>query len=232
MTTSDKILKLTRQLYPSGRAFKMPTGGESEKLHKAIASSLGTTHDDARSILNSILPDNDEFSEADATDWERRLGLITNEAVPLADRKLAIQRKMQYPGTIPARQNFRYLEGQLQAAGFDVYVHENRFDDGMGGYETKTLEEVVGGGGIAAQYGDFQYGDSQYGGLSPNTVVNHIDEAADAFVIANLRFTFFIGGAVLGAFANVSTARKAEFRQMIIRIKPVQTAGYLLVNYI
>ena len=32
MTIQQKIMALTRQLYPTGRAFKMPAGGWLEKL--------------------------------------------------------------------------------------------------------------------------------------------------------------------------------------------------------
>src|SRR5690606_32537660 len=111
---------------------------------------------DALKIQDAQLPDNDGFTADDATDWERRLGMIYSPLVPLADRKLAILRKMNHPGTIKARQNWLYVEGQLRAAGFDVYVHENRFDDGMGGYDTKTPVELSGGSASAAQYGQFQ----------------------------------------------------------------------------
>jgi len=49
---------------------------------------------------------------------------------------------------------------------------------------------------------------------------------------SNLTSTFFIGGAVLGDFVNVDLLRRDEFRQLILKTKPVQTVGYLLVDYI
>jgi len=127
MTTLTKIKKLGKTLYPTGRAFKIPFGGVLDKLNSALSESEQRAFDDAVSILDSALPDNDNFTTGDATDWERRLGLITNPAVPLSDRKLAIIRKIRHPGNIPARQNFLYLQGQLQDAGFNVFVFENRF---------------------------------------------------------------------------------------------------------
>lgn len=234
MSVRAKILELTRSFYPTGRAFKMPKGGVLEKLHDGLAISEERAYLDAMSILNSILPDNAGFTAADATAWEVRLGMITNNAVPLADRKAAIIRKMNHPGTIKARQYYLYVEAQLRAAGFDVYVYENRFALYPDGYETKTPEEVSGTTGQDVQYGDVQYGDAQMGDAFFEKVVNAIDEDIDLpFNIGtNLRSTFFIGGSPVGTFANVDVFRKKEFRQLILKIKPAQTVAFLFINYV
>lgn len=234
MTVADKILKLTRQLYPRGRAFKMGENSILYRLHRALAISEAQAYGDAKSILNSILPDNDEFTADDATDWERRLGLISNPLVSLADRKLAILRKMNHPGTIKARQNWRYLQLQLQSAGFNVYVYENRFPDGMGGYITQTPQEVSGDTFASVQHGQVQHGNTQHGRGRYNFVANYIDERVDRrFNIGtNLRSTFFIGGPYVGEYATVDKNRKEEFRQLILRIKPVQAVGILFITYI
>lgn len=235
MTIFDQIRTLTRQLYPTGRAFRGPMGRWLDRLHKGLAISEQVAYTDAVKIQDSMLPDNAGFSTADATDWERRLGMISNPAVPLADRMLAIARKMNHPGNIPARQHYLYLQGQLQRAGFNVYVYENRFPDGMGGYTTQNPLTITGGlGAFNVQHGDIQHGDAQHGGTYGNIVVSYISETQDRqFNVGNnLRSTFFIGGATLGSFAYVSLARKAEFRQLILKIKPVQTVGYLFVLYV
>lgn len=262
MATQDKIRRLTEQLYPTGRAFKGPRGGWRDKLHKALSISEAQAYDDALATLFAILPDNDNFTSEDATDWERRLGLITNASVPLADRKLAILRKMNHPGTIKARQHYLYLQGQLQAAGFDVYVHENRFDDGSGGLVTIDVSQFIGLGiedigthgefehgeiehGDAttvfpelftfAEHGEIEHGETEHGGWTYNEIIaNEISAQADfGFNTgSNLRSTFFIGGEDPGTFADVSAEREAEFRQLVLRIKPVQTVAFLLINYI
>lgn len=234
MSVFDKILKLSKQLYPTGRAFKMPLGGEFEKLAKGLARSEARLYTDATSILSSMLPDNDSFTTEDATDWERRLGMITNTSVSLSTRKLSIRRKMAHPGTIKARQNYLYIEGQLQQAGFNVYVHENRFPYGDGSYTQLTPFEASGVAAGEYQLGDAQLGDFQLGGTVDEKVVNYIDEDLDNIfnVGSNLKFTFFICGPYLGDFADVPIERKDEFRQLILRLKPVQCVGYLFINYI
>jgi hypothetical protein len=235
VSIQEKILTLSRQLYPKGRAFKMPLYGNLEKLHRAISETEATLQSDIESILNSALPDNDDFSADDATAWERRLGLITNESVSLANRKLAILRKMNHPGNIPARQAASFLELQLQAAGFNVYVYENLFDDGMGGLETRNPLTVNGGeGGLENQHGDFQHGDLQHGFYYPKIIANHINAEKDLTfdVGPNLGSTIFIGGNPIGSFANVLEDREPEFRQIILKVKPVHITGYLFINYI
>ncbi len=232
MATADKLMKLSKQLFPTGRAWWVPANGYFEKLLTGLLASEARAYDDAVSILDSALPDNDNFTVDDAAAWEKRLGLITNSLVSLADRKLAIKRKMAHPGLIPARQNYLYVQGQLQAAGFNVYVYENRFVDYYEGYVTKTMEEWKTPSEI--QYGQIQYGQQQYG---PNyeqiLVANNIDEALDADfdVGPTLRSTFFIGGSTAGIQADVPAIRKDEFRQLILKLKPAQMVAYLLINY-
>jgi hypothetical protein len=245
-------------LYPRSRGFKLFAGSWFERLHKCLAVSEAKAFSDATAILWSILPDNDKFTASDATDWERRLGLITNPSVSLADRKLAILRKMNHPGTIKARQHYLYIQGQLQNAGFNVFVYENLFPDGYGGYYALRPEDVLSGN--FGQHGDFQHGSTQHGDAytvfsslfkSPqhgnmqhgdfqhnqfvytNKIVNYIEESFDAYFNPGLtmRSTFFVGGNPLGSFATVPLARKNEFRQLLLKLKPVQSCGFLFINY-
>lgn len=230
----EKIIALTRQLYPTGRAFKMPKDSVFERLHNALAISENQAYQDAVSTLNSSLPDNDDFDADDATAWERRLGLITSEGVLLSDRKLAISRKLSFPGNSNARSHYLYLERNLQAAGFDVYVYENRFPVYPDTYETMAPDELDVSGLSDFQHGDFQHGDQQHGSYWDNIVANNIDEDVDKYfdIGENLRSTFFIGGATVGTFASVDENRKNEFRQLILRLKPTQTIAFLFINYI
>lgn len=226
------ILNLTKNLYSKGRAFRTVFGGIKEKLHKALAISEDKAYNEAVDILDSILPDTNNFTEEFATKWERRLGLITNVLTPLADRKLAILRKINHPGTIKARQHYLYLQGQLRNAGFDVYVHENRFPDGFGGFETRTPNEILGVSGLAVHSPLIQHGQIQHGTSFAKKIANSIEQAIDDLfnIGSNYRFTFFIGGLVLGDFATIPGSREREFRQMVLRIKPVHTIAFLFLD--
>jgi hypothetical protein len=251
-STSDKILALARQFYPTGRAFKMPAASELEKLHLAIGGPKTKAYQDAVSILNALLPDNDKFTDLDAEDWERRLGMISNPLVLLADRKLAILRKMSAPGRNPAKGAAKYIEFQLRAAGFDVYVHENipvqnPIDvfviDGFGELDEYELDEVE--LGSADTYFQDLYTDGieldevelDEAELSEmyfkNKVVNHIEEEKDfVFNVGDFSSIIFIGGQTKGIWATVDINRKTEFRQLILKLKHTHIVAYLLINYI
>lgn len=233
MNLLQKIIKLTKQLYPTGRAFRIADNSFKRRMHEALAKSEVKAIEDSRSTLDSTLADNENYTTGDATSWERRLGLISNPAVDLEDRKLAINRKYNHPGTIPARSNFRYIEGQLRAAGFNVYVTENRFPDGLGGYVTKTPEEFSGEEFPKIQLGDAQLGDFQLGDTIYNLCVNNLDENIDAQFNIGGSFvcTFFISDPY-GQYADVPAIRKDEFRQLILKAKQTQAVAILIVNYI
>jgi hypothetical protein len=235
MTLKEKLLVLARQLYPSGRAYRMSEGGYLEGLHKALGMTEERAYNDFVSVLDNLLPDNANFSIDDATDWERRLGMITNISLSLDERKAAIYRKMNFPGGQPARQNKDFIQWQLQLAKFNVFIYENIFSDGMGGYISKQPLDITGGvGGSEFQHGDFEHGTHEHGIYWGNIIANKINETEDNnFVIPNdLSATFFVGGATLGSFAAVDLNRKNEFRQLLLTLKPASTVGFLMINYV
>ena len=227
----DDILKLTKQLYPTGRAWWLNYQNTFYKFHEGLSYSESRAYSAANKILSSIIPDNDIFDEDDASNWERALGLFVQTSLLLADRKAAILRRMQHPGIIKARQHYLYLQGQLQDAGFDVYVNENRISNGDGTYSIYNP--------IPSIHGEFNHGDNVHGnsGVSDYTkIANYIDEDSDSSFDfgdeTSLRATIFIGGENIGDRANVDILRKKEFRELILKIKPAQIAGFLLIDYV
>jgi hypothetical protein len=246
------LIQLTEQLYPTGRGFNIHIGSFIRKMHLALNRSESRLNDNTLDILNGILPDNDSFTVEDATLWEQRLGLITNDAVSLSNRKLAIIRKLNYPGTIVARQSGGFIESQLRLAGFDVYVHENPDLISIENLLYSISNVSVSGlsnsgsfnaGNIFTQFsalfdylnsGSFNAGSSNSGQVYyKGKVANHINENLDAtfFHQNNWIKTFFVGGENLGEFATVPIARKDEFRQLILRLKPTETVAYLLIDF-
>jgi uncharacterized protein YmfQ (DUF2313 family) len=253
MTTQEAIQELTRKLYPKGRAFKFPFGGVGDRVIRALSVSEATAYDDAIGLLNAILPDNPDFTAEDALEWERRLGLITNTALTLDQRKAALIRKINHPGTIKPRQAQAYIEGQLQASGFNVFVFENipaqdpvdvmaaqvtgsnygSFNFGGGNYGSATdiaTNTLI----TPLNYGGFNYGQASYGGNYNNKVMNYLEPSLDLTQSQgiNFRASFFIGGDPVGTFANVDATRETEFRQLILKLKPVHTVAFLYINYV
>lgn len=207
---------------PTGRAFKMPLGGSYDRLMTALAQSEARAWSDAVSTFDSILPDNPNFTADDATDWERRLGMINGTGVDMADRKLAIKRKINHPGTVEARQHYLYIQGQLRNAGFDVYVHEN-----LSRVNPGTLAE-------SAELGDHELGDFQLGPFLGERIVNKIELDGDQDFASGTSFSniFFIGGVDLGDTATIPEERHFEFRELVLRLKPQNQFAYLFINFV
>ncbi len=233
--TKEGLKRLTRSLFPRGRAFNFPRFGVQDRLHNAMIEQELEVITAADDVQNSLLPDNDNYTAENASTWERRLGLISNSNVALSVRKQAILRKQTHPGTTKPRQNYRFIEKQLQAAGFDCKVYPNRFDDG-GTNITKTPAEVLGSSPatLAVHETDLQHGQVQHGSTFKNIVANYIEETKDfAFAIgSSYAYTFYIAGDAIDEYADIDADRKDEFRQLILTLKPLHSMAFLFVNYV
>ena len=216
-----RLKKATRQLFPTGRATGMIEGGVTEAFNEGLIKSENEVYLFDVGILDSLLPDNDNFTVEDADIWEIRLGIPFNPDATFADRKAAILRKLSHPGDILARQHYLYIEGQLQKSDFDVYCHE---------YPGGALPAAAILG--TTQHGNFRLGQALHAQDTFNIVANYSDEESDKyFTVNDLQGAFFVGGAVYPNTANVPIERKIEFRELILRLKPAQTPVYLLINY-
>lgn len=233
MNIAETLLRLQKRLFPTGLAFRVPVNGNKEKLLKGTNVTLEDAYSDALGVLDGILPDNANFTAEDATRWERRLSIDIGTGTALEDRKLAIKRKMNHPGSIRARQNWRYVQSQLQLVGFDLYVYENRFPDGFGGWETQSPYDYWSGGFVNLEHGMVEHGPYQHGGYIEDVVFNSLDNEVDqTFSIgANPRSLFFIGGPTIGTYGEVPSVRRIELRQLLLRLKPAQTGAILFINY-
>lgn len=266
-STASKFTWLSQILYPDGRAFRMPNandvylvsedtgelllsesdealiaetgtqGGVLHRLHRALAISLADAYDGLVETLDHIHPDNDRFDINDARDWYRRLGLYDSGSVSLEDMKKAILRKRSFPVVPMNKQHYQFIEDQLQAAGFDVKVYENRFWDGSD-WVTKRPEEILGVTHSSAihspvvYHGAIRHG--QYWGTSwSNKIVNYVEQDKDAGfnVGSNFTGTFYLAGSTISTFADVPEARKTEFRQLVLQLKRAELCAFCFINY-
>lgn len=213
MTTASDILKLTKQLLPTGRAWKLPENSVFRKLFYALGKSEMRAFNFAKNILNRVLPDNDNFTSDDATEWERRLSINAGSGyVPLTMRKNNIARKMAFPGGFLNRQNYLYIESQLQLAGFDVTVSEN---DSELESTTATVHDDT----------DTIHGVDVHGSsvLVNDLVANSIDKG-ELFYVDTYKRCFYIDG-------NVPINAIKSFRLLVLTLKPADTVALLRLNY-
>lgn len=235
ISIAEKFVKLSRQLFPTGRVFRLFTNGTNERLHKALAVSESRCHIDVKSTFDSLIPDNPRFTEQDAADWARRLGLINNVDVPLSDRKDAILRKMASPGINPARSGALWLEKQLRDAGFDVYVHENIFPAYPTGYYRMAPGEVNPAILNDLEHGEFEHGHVETGSYFNYIIANSILNSEDISLfnsITDFGCSFFICGQTLGTYANVLASREPEFRQLVLGQKQTQAIAFCYLNFV
>lgn len=212
------------------------SGGFLYRLHRALSVQLAILYTGIRGVQNAQLPDNPFFTIQDAHDWYRRLGIYDSGTIPFSSMIAAIKQRMSFPVTPLNKMNYLFIQAQLQAAGFNVNVYENRFASG-GTFITKTPFQVLGTGYTLAQYGSFQYNDTQYGtGAGDGGVTicaNYLEVPSDAgVVVTNLRSTFFIADpAGITTYATIPSARLVEFRQLLIKLKSIHTIAYLIINF-
>lgn len=237
MSTLQQLQHVTPMLYPNGRAFRVPEGGDLRKWHDAVNTEFADLDASSMNVLDALLPDNPNFTLADAQEWYRRLGLYDSGSIPLNDMALAITQKMSWPTVTPDMQSLQYIQDQLQAAGFNVYLYKNRFFDGVD-WVTMWPSDVLGIAAGNSELEGFNLGQANLGSTWSDDgitiCVDYLEEDKDEIFDFgdNLRSTFYVSSAAIGTFADIPAARKIEFRQLLIKLKAAQMAAFLFVNYI
>lgn len=229
---TGNLMQLVRQLYPTGRAFLVPEKSNLDKLHKGLNVSMIRFLEELDRTINQNIPDNEAFTENDATLWEYRLGLTVNPPLTIEQRRQTIRRKMAYPSNMIARAHKNFLEHQLQLAGFDVYVHENgTLENGEVTYQSP--DDILDLSTVAVQHGNTQHGGgTQHGSSSFEVIANKKENESYAVGEQNLWATFFIGGPNLGDQAQIPDNRKKEFRELVLKLKPAHLVAFLFINWI
>ena len=135
-----------QKLLPKGRAFRLPFENDLYKFHQAQAKEPERICDFYVDVRDSGLPPNVPSDALD--DWETFLGLMANSNLTDTERNERALGKL----TAVGGQGPDYIQDQLQAAGFPIFVYENNPATGAREYIT-----LLGDTGI--QMNDFQLGD-------------------------------------------------------------------------
>lgn len=231
--TPVDFFKMVALLYPTGRVWNLPEGGNFASFHAGINLTLVQSALDAAATLDATFPDNVNFDSGDADLWEYRYGIEYNPALTLTQRKNNIYLAMAFPQNILGRQSPSYIQAMLQAAGFNVNVYQNIFFDGGGNLYQKTPADVLGTVVDITQFGDpTEFGaDTEFGGVNFDVIANN--ETAESYSTGgNLWATFFLSGPALNIPATVPKARQKEFRRLVLKLKPAHTVAFLLINFV
>lgn len=231
-----QFLDLTNQLYPTGRAWRLFNQNNLQETHRAINDVLITVQEDAYSLIDSIFPDNENFSINDCIFWEGKLGLISNNFLTLDQRKQIILNKISFPRNIKARQSLNYIQKQIELNGFDkIRVYENKFWDINGNLYYQNPKDVLNQAQLETQHGGItQHGNStQHGDSVFDVIANGIND--ESFSTGGNEFlwaTFFIASKdSLYQKGEVDFKRKQEFKELILKLKPAHLVAFTLINY-
>lgn len=234
ISLSNIMRDLVSQLYPTGRAFYMPKDGVSDKTHFSINRSFIRLLQDADLTIDSVFPDNPNFSLEDCELWEYRFGMVSNPDLSVEERKSAIYRRMGRGQNVRARQHKNYLEKQLQLAGFNVFVHENGFIEGGVKVYKKPTDIVAFSLGAIQHGGDTQHGIGTQHGSGNSQIIANSHKPDEDYSVSDdkLWATFFIGGAILGEMVEIPQTREEEFRELVLKLKPAHLVAFTFINYV
>lgn len=232
-STKEDLANLVINLYPTGRVWNMSENSNFFKLHKGLNTLILAFLEDSYATIDSSFPDNANFTIDDATLWEYSLGLTLSPDLDLESRKKAILRKKAFPQNKKARQDIKYIETQLNAAGFNVKLYENVFYDDDGNLYYKTPSDILNNQVSLVQHGGTtQHGNgTQHGGGNSEVIANSIQQE-DYNPGGNLWATFFIAGNSINETAYVPKIREKEFRELVLKLKPAHLVAYLFINYV
>lgn len=104
-----------QHLLPSARAWRLTTG----KTLRALFEGLSTFPADAHSFVDKVWLDNFPDTTRELSEWELQFGLASTGLSEQERRERLTATWRALGGQSPA-----YIQETLQAAGFDVWVHE------------------------------------------------------------------------------------------------------------
>ena len=242
---------------PSGDAFQGEPNTDSHRYHQATSTVFAQALDDFLSVQNLTIPKvpvDQDFTIQDLMRLENAYGLLINNSIPVQDRVNSLNQRMKGASGYAGRNSAQWLQDQLFNAGFQVYVLENKFPDGSGGFipkiprwETGTIfladDEYLGNETPVEK--EAIMGRNQLSVTSQPKIVNSIyPEEDSAFDLGDLedennpllKTTFFLTGGTGGAVgvrgipnydtdAFVPANREIEFRILVLANKPAHTVA-------
>lgn len=249
------INDITEKLFPTGRAHKVGKVGDDMKL--ALSDSVDRLNYSIDNLLNGVLPDNSQFN----IDWvlrhEKMYALSAYDSDTLQDR---IDRIIYHLTPFPRDYGILSLESiqnEIDNSGWGgiLYVHENlgglyphdvlpplsfppQLGDGqLGDYQLGTFKYDVDYPQFYDffQLGGFQLGDSQLNNFPQfnNKIGNSLNKVDDLFVnLSPIENTFYMCGLNLGDIVVLPKSDEIPLRQLLLDIKPLNSVGFLLIEYV
>lgn len=244
------FLKQIQHLLPNGRAWRLTA---TKKLRQFFEGLTGLG-EDSKEFTDLVWLDAFPDTTRELGLWEAQFG-INSDGISTAERRQRLTAAWQAVGG----QSPRYIQDTLQAAGFDVYVHEwwDPADEppvnfltqvparNPGAYLSPTFDEEVGGGYLLvnslftsrtviiprAGESGIQAGEAL--ALAGNYLSFEDVPKEYAIPIDSGYWPFFlyIGGETFPDLAYLPPERRGEFEELCLKICPAHLWLGLLVAY-
>lgn len=235
-----------KHLLPTGRAWTLTTQKTLRKFFEALESLVTGPQGAADKVFLDLFPSTTTQLSA----WETQFG-VGQIRLPEAERRTRLAAAWQDVGG----QSPAYIQDQLQAHGFNVFVHD---------WWVPGTEPTIGTDTPATPRNPLSVLNPQYGTAIPgvdcgealaacgesfavcgnfsgnvgyplvNKFVYDSDEIGYTVSSDPLTWPYFmyVGGAVYGEAATVPATRRFEFEALLLKIRPAQLWIGVIVRYV
>ena len=234
------FLNIFKHLLPNARAWRLTVDKFLRQFFDGLSVPLG---DDTKQFFDEVWTDIDPQQTRELDAWENQFALVD---VNLTEQ----ERRDRLDATWKAvgGQDPRYIQDTLQAAGFDVYVHEwwvpgtepaidspaaatprdpsLVLSNGTPVYLNECGELLAECGELLAECGE------------RNDPLGYLLVNKDGSVytitmnLSEYPYYLYIGGAVFGESAIVDPKRRDEFEDLCLKICPAQQWLGIIVEYL
>ena len=244
--SSDPVwLSNFKHLLPKARAWVLTPN----KPLRQFVDGLSRVASDTRVFLDEVFENLDPQQTEALSDWEAQFNL-PNSALTEQQRRDRLQARWAAQGG----QDPTYIQETLQAAGFDVYVHEwweptTRGDSGGSVNNDVTpvardpnafltdsdllVNKILVETNVALGDGS---GDFQDGNPAAQDGSDLVQYDFQAYTLPSDPNTFpyflYIGGETFPTLANVDATRREEFEDLCLKICPTEQWLGILVTYV
>lgn len=228
-----KLLRTLSHLLPRARAFRLLVGKQLRQLVEGLAEepdAIRGFHDD---VYDDLFPATTRELER----WETQFALQVADTE--ADRRQNLAAAWQAQGG----QSPKYLQDVVQAAGFDLYVHE-WWSSGPDPYVARdprnyTEDPLIG----TVQCGEPLAQCGETSALCNNFLANYTFYLVNDTLLpiapppvpsdpVYWPYFLYFGGATFGDPATVPLSRRDELEQLLLRICPAQQWIVLIVTFV
>ncbi len=222
-----------RLLLPRAHAWRAAFGTKLRRYLDGLAGEGDAVRTFADEVLEDLYPSTTRHIEL----WERQFGLPSTGSMSVRRQRVAAE------WAATGGQSPDYLQGVVQAAGFDLYVHE-WWSSGPGpyvardprDYTTQPLIGTVQCGEALAQCGEPDALCNAFLANEPGYIVNlALTSAAPPPVPAepaSWRYFVYWGGETFGDVAEVDETRRAELERLLRKINPAHAWIVTLIDYV